>query len=92
MPKEQHIHIHLHTGPFEAMVQDAGAFEEAKHKREGGKFSSSGGGGGGGAAPMSTAAKFAAKHNPAAAAAAARNKGAGPQGEKAVAEEKASLL
>jgi hypothetical protein len=62
---EHHIHIHLHGGPFESQVQDAGEFNEAKHKREGGKFSSTGGSGGS-SKPASTASKFAAKHNPAA--------------------------
>ena len=64
---DRHIHIHLHGGPFESQVQDAGTFEENKHKREGGKFSSTGGGGGGSGGGASTASKFAAKHNPAAA-------------------------
>lgn len=58
---EHHIHIHLHRGA--APTSDAGAFEESKHKREGGKFAS--GGGGAPAAPTGRVA-FAAKHNPAA--------------------------
>jgi len=39
---------------------DAGAFNEAKHKREGGKFSSTGGGGA--AKPATGASAYAAKH------------------------------
>jgi hypothetical protein len=63
---DHHIHIHLHGGPYQSMVQDAGTFEESKHAREGGKFASGGGGSSASARP-STASKFAAKHNPAAA-------------------------
>lgn len=76
MAKHTHIHVHIHD-----------SFEESKHKREGGKFSSTGGGGAAAPQPATRGAAFAAKHNPAAA-----RKGAGPQGEKEVSEEKASLL
>ncbi len=86
MAKTHHIHVHLHD--YGLPTNDA--FEESKHKREGGKFSSTGGAGGAAAPQQATGVSaFAAKHkhNPAAA-----RKGVGPQGEKEVAEEKASLL
>ena len=80
MARHHHIHVHLH---------DSGEFNEAQHKREGGKFSSTGGAGGGSAAPVSSAAKYAIKHTHRPAGA---SRGAGPQSEEEVAKQKASLL
>jgi len=60
----KHIHVHLHGGMFGSettATEDAGAFTESKHKREGGKFSSTGGGGAA-PKPATGAAAFAAKH------------------------------
>jgi hypothetical protein len=90
MARHHHIHVHLHDSweSTETETQDAGEFSEAKHKREGGKFSSTGGPGGG-AAPVTGARAYAIKHTHRPAAAA---KGAGPQSEEELAKQKASLL
>jgi hypothetical protein len=62
MARVTHIYLHLHPGMFEQHVADAGAFEENKHKREGGKFATKTG-----TAPARTpatgAAAYAAKHS-----------------------------
>jgi hypothetical protein len=92
MAQHHHVHIHLYHGSH--ATQDAGNFEESKHKREGGKFASTGGSGGT-HTPVTSASRFAAKHNPAAAAAAKRaaaNKGGGPESEEEIGNQKAAML
>ncbi len=61
MARETHIHLHLHAGMFGAQ-STADAFEEAKHKRAGGKFATSSGTSRVNT-PATGAAAYAAKHS-----------------------------